>query len=108
MTYTDPFQLILAKLDILQEEVKQLREEAKKEPADETGTVNDASKWTKLPKSTIYKLTASRDIPYFKLGGSNRYSKKELAAWLQEHKPKTRKQIQKEVQEYTTIKRARS
>lgn len=91
-----PLRAIWEKLQVLEAKLE------KRQPTDspdEMGDVHFAAQVTSLSVSTIYKLTSSRKIPHFKRGGSNRYSKSQLIAWMQENQPKTEQQIRAEAQE---------
>jgi excisionase family DNA binding protein len=49
--------------------------------------VEGACKITSFKKAYIYILVHERKIPFHKVGGSLRFSKKELETWIKEGKP---------------------
>jgi excisionase family DNA binding protein len=55
--------------------------------------IDEASKFTGIPKNTIYGYTYRRLIPHQKIGRSLRFNRDELLAWMQENKRKTKKEI---------------
>jgi excisionase family DNA binding protein len=53
-------------------------------PEDAVMTVEEASAYLKLPRSTIYKLLKERKLPGRKIGRTWRFHRKGLDQWLQE------------------------
>jgi len=47
-------------------------------------TVEELSKYLKLPKSTIYMFTSKNRIPHFKLGKQVRFKKSKIDKWADE------------------------
>lgn len=47
-------------------------------------TIEEVSKYLKMPKSTIYKLAQEGKLPCRKVGRAWRFYKKGLEEWLQE------------------------
>jgi excisionase family DNA binding protein len=58
--------------------------------------IDEAAAFVKKPKSTIYQLTSTRQIPFNKVGKQLLFFKKDLLAWIEESKKKTQKQIEAE------------
>lgn len=58
--------------------------------------IEEAAAFTKKPKSTIYQLTSTRQIPFSKMGKQLLFFKKDLLAWIEDGKKKTQKQIEAE------------
>lgn len=58
--------------------------------------IDEAAAFIKKPKSTIYQLTSTRQIPFNKVGKQLLFFKKDLLAWIEESKKKTQKQIEAE------------
>lgn len=48
-------------------------------------TIRDLSKFLRLTEQSIYRLTREGKIPYYKVGGSIRFRKSEIDAYLREH-----------------------
>jgi excisionase family DNA binding protein len=46
-------------------------------------TVEEAVAYLQVSKPTIYRLTSKKKIPFFKIGGSVRFSEAHLLAWLE-------------------------
>ena len=46
-------------------------------------TIKEVSKYLKLVEKTAYRLTAQGKIPGFKVGGSWRFRKSEIDAWIE-------------------------
>jgi len=44
-------------------------------------TIDELSKYIKIPKSTIYKLTMNKKIPHIKIGKTLRFRQSEIDAW---------------------------
>ncbi|MBI9096371.1 MAG: helix-turn-helix domain-containing protein [Sphaerochaeta sp.] len=48
-------------------------------------TVEEAMTFLQISKPTIYRLTSKKRIPFFKIGGSVRFSETQLLTWLEKH-----------------------
>lgn len=59
-------------------------------------TIDEASAFLKKPKSTLYQLTSTRQIPFSKMGKQLLFFKKDLLVWIEEGKKKTKKEIEAE------------
>lgn len=72
--------------DLFRSKVKELiREEmnsASNGKPDEFLTLPEAAAFLKKSRSTVYRLTSTRSIPFFKRNNSVYFDKSELAAWL--------------------------
>lgn len=65
-------------------------------------TIDEASEYTGISRSYLYKLTANNDIPFSKPRGKMIYfSKEKLDAWLLTNSSKSRHEIQQEALNYT-------
>lgn len=54
---------------------------------DETGeifTLDDVAAYLKVGKRTVYRLAAAKKIPAFKVGGSWRFSRADIDAWIKQ------------------------
>ncbi len=58
--------------------------------------LNEAAVYLGLPPSTIYQLTAKREIPHKKLGKRLVFLQKELDDWILSKQKKTRQDIENE------------
>lgn len=58
--------------------------------------IEEAAAFLKKPKSTIYQLTSTRQIPFYKMGKQLLFFKKDLLAWVEDGKKKTKKEIETE------------
>jgi excisionase family DNA binding protein len=45
-------------------------------------TIKEVADYLKVTERTIYRLAAARQIPAFKVGGSWRFSKSDIDAWI--------------------------
>lgn len=62
-------------------------------------TIDEASRYSGISKNYIYKLTASRMIPYSKpTGGAVFFSRPELEAWLMSNPIATQTEIDRKAQ----------
>jgi len=54
---------------------------------DETGeifTLDDVAAYLKASKRTVYRLAAAKKIPAFKVGGTWRFSRADIDAWIKQ------------------------
>ena len=65
-------------------------------PDDFPINIDEAAAFVRKPKSTIYQLTSTRQIPFNKVGKQLLFFKKDLLSWIEESKKKTQKQIEAE------------
>lgn len=78
----------------------------KKEPAGSTKsepgllTIDQAAEFLCLSKSTIYKMTAERTIPHFKLSKRVYFKPQDLEEWVSNYKIKTVQEIEREADVY--------
>jgi predicted DNA-binding transcriptional regulator AlpA len=63
---------------------------------DKPMNIDETAAFLQMPKSSIYQLTSTRQIPFNKIGKPLFFFKKDLLAWLEEGKKKTQKQIEAE------------
>ncbi len=67
-------------------------------------TIEEAAAYLDLKKSTIYKMTHRREIPFSKPHGKKIYfSKAELVRWMLGKPVKTQAQIEDEASNYATL-----
>ena len=55
-------------------------------PAIELVTVAEAAAFLKISKTGIRRLQQARQLPFIKVGGSVRFAKRDLAAYLAKHR----------------------
>jgi excisionase family DNA binding protein len=63
---------------------------------DQPINIDEAAAFIKKPKSTIYQMTSTRKIPFNKVGKQLLFFRKDLLAWIEESKKKTKKEIESE------------
>lgn len=64
-------------------------------------TFNEASEFTGLSKSYLYKLTSGQKVPHYKPFGKMVYfNRLELESWLQQNKVLTTDEISSKAQSY--------
>lgn len=97
----NPFELIEAKLEIIEKLLLDIKHKSiKVEPSEQSEqllTVNDLSKFLKLQKSTIYGYVHNRKIPYIKRGKVLYFEKSEILSWLKTYRQKTDDEIKEEI-----------
>ena len=54
--------------------------------SDEILTLREVAKYLKLAEKTAYRLAAEGKLPGFKVGGSWRFKKADVEAWISEQK----------------------
>lgn len=57
---------------------------------DEILTLKEVAAYLKLAEKTAYKLAAAGKLPGFKVGGSWRFKREDIALWIEKHKTKVR------------------
>lgn len=70
---------------------------------DEVLTLQDAEQVTGYNKGTLYRLTSSREIPHYKIGGKLRFKRSELEQWLCSMKIPTRREVDCKAETYIAI-----
>jgi excisionase family DNA binding protein len=58
--------------------------------------IEEAAAFIKKPKSTVYQLTSTRQIPFSKMGKQLLFFKKDLLEWIEDGKKKTKREIEAE------------
>lgn len=54
--------------------------------ADHILTLKEVAEYLKLAEKTAYRLASERKLPGFKVGGSWRFKREDLEAWIEEQK----------------------
>ncbi len=57
--------------------------------SDEILTLKEVAEYLKLTKKTAYRLAAEGKLPGFKVGGSWRFKRTDLEAWIESQKNNT-------------------
>jgi excisionase family DNA binding protein len=95
-------------LDLLKKHSQQLKNIENALSATKTVmNLNEASLFTHISKSHIYKLTYSGKIPHYKQGKHLYFDRFELEAWLKANRIKTLDAVDKEASTYVTLNRTR-
>jgi excisionase family DNA binding protein len=55
---------------------------------DQIMTLKEVALYLKLTEKTAYRLAAEKKLPGFKVGGSWRFKRDDLEAWIEEQKDK--------------------
>ncbi|AQP36673.1 MULTISPECIES: methylation-associated defense system helix-turn-helix domain-containing protein MAD1 [Vibrio] len=55
---------------------------------DQILTLKEVAAYLKLAEKTAYRLASEGKLPGFKVGGSWRFKREDLEAWIQENKSK--------------------
>jgi len=67
-------------------------------------TVDEVSTYTGLSKSYLYKLTSSKEIPFYKPNGKTIFfEREELENWLLRNRAKTKSEIEEDAINYVTL-----
>ncbi len=53
---------------------------------DQILTLKEVAEYLKLAEKTAYRLTAEGKLPGFKVGGSWRFKKEDIEAWIEDQK----------------------
>ena len=64
--------------------------------ANEFLSIDEAAKFLKIPKASLYQLTSKREIPFVKRSRRNFFKISDLEAWQEEGRKKTRSEIEQE------------
>lgn len=72
--------------------------------AKEVYTTEEAMLYTGLCRQTLYRLTCSRSIPHYKVGGTLRFKRSELDEWMTHDRVATQKELDRKAATYTTLK----
>ena len=51
-------------------------------------TIKELANYLKINERTLYKLTTEGDLPAFKVGGSWRFQRKSIQAWIEQQTTK--------------------
>ncbi len=99
----NPFEIIIEKLTRIENQLTNIQfKETVTSSVPETGlfTVEQAAAFLCLTKSTVYKMTADRTIPHFKVSRRVYFKPPDLEEWVSKHKVKTVQEIEQEAVNY--------
>ena len=97
----NPFELIMNKLDRIENLIKEGKL-IQHEEQTETMDLKTVAKYLRIPTSSIYKYTSTREIPHIKFGKKLYFRKSEIDEWLSTKKITTKKEIEEMAIEYMT------
>ena len=66
--------------------------------------IDEVSDFTGISKSTIYKLTSSREIPHYKKAKHLVFDREEISDWIKSNKIYTKEEIDNEASTYVSLK----
>lgn len=61
-------------------------------------TIDEAAKFLNKKKKTLYALVSKREIPFYKVGGSIRFSMLALDEWMKTFRVKTKTELQNDAE----------
>ena len=96
----NPFELILAKLDRIENAIANLKITNPAPKMFAPMNVREVSEYLKISVSSIYKLTSSSGIPHYKSGKKLYFKKEDIDEWIFSNRIKTKDDIEKEAMEY--------
>ena len=95
--------IILKIMETIQNEVKQIKQFIKEQSIlrKEILTLEEVTWYLGLSKSSIYKLTSRREIPFYSPGGKKLYFRKsEIDNWIYNSKVTPIDEVENEVENY--------
>lgn len=98
----NPFEIILEKLSSIEVQIKELKEQQKKEYRDELMDIIELGKYINYQKTSIYGLVQQRKIPFIKASGKLHFRKNDIDQWLSEGKRLSKKEITKKANEFVS------
>ncbi len=101
----NPFELIMERLDRIEKAISNLKIENIIVAESKPMNLKEVVAYLGTSTSTIYKLTATAEIPHNKLGKKLFFKKEEIDEWIYANKVKTRQDIENEANEYIARKR---
>jgi excisionase family DNA binding protein len=90
-------------MELVQKELQQIKQFIKEQSIlrKEILTLEEITWYLGLSKSSVYKLTSKREIPFYSPGGKKLYFKKsEIDNWVYESKITPIKEVENEVENY--------
>ena len=96
----NPFDLIMDKLNNIEQQIKELQNSQKQEFKDELMDIIELGKYINYQKTSIYGLVQNRKIPFIKASGKLHFRKSDIDQWLNEGKRMTGNEIKRKADEY--------
>ena len=90
----NPFEIILARLDTIENKLDELRKEKNIETNNELMTVEEVATYINFQKTSVYGLIKKRQIPFIKASGKLHFRKSDIDKWLDSKKVKTKSDIE--------------
>ena len=78
----NPFEIILEKLNSIEGQLKELKEQQKQEYKDELMNITELGRYINYQKTSIYGLVQKRKIPFIKASGKLHFRKNDIDQWL--------------------------
>ncbi len=72
---------------------------------DQILTLKEVAAYLKLAEKTAYRLASEGKLPGFKVGGSWRFKREDLEAWIEEQKDNSNRDVKKITKEKQCIKK---
>jgi len=96
----NPFEIIIEKLNRIELLLSNLNSTTEQSSKSNLLNVSKLSEFLGLSRSTIYKLTMGRRIPYFKRGKFIYFDEEEIIEWIKLRRVKTIDEIEGEALNY--------
>jgi excisionase family DNA binding protein len=105
----NPFEILMQRLDNIERLLYEIIQQklAANGVAKEVMNVEEVAQYLDVAKSTIYKLTSTREIPHFKKGKRIYFRTNEINEWMAKGKRKTNDEIKEEVDLYLINRKVR-
>jgi len=105
----NPFELILEKLNQIEETLESLKADKLKEQQEKSSNVHmnvdEVAEYLGLKKPTIYSKVGNGEIPHSKRSNRLYFFKNEIDHWLSKGKRRTNAEIEHEANEYLSSRR---
>ncbi len=101
----NPFELLLDKLTIIENLLKETKSPPTAVLDLEVLNMEQAATYIGISKATLYGLTSSRKIPYYKAGKRIHFKKSELFKWITRVRVRTNEEIEQEATTYIATQR---
>ncbi len=96
----NPFEIILEKLNSIEVQLKELKEQQKQEYKDELMDIIELGQYINYQKTSIYGLVQKRKIPFIKASGKLHFRKNDIDQWLNNGRRMSKTEINKLGDEY--------
>ncbi len=96
----NPFEIILEKLNSIEVQLNEIKEQQKQEFKDELMNIIELGKYINYQKTSIYGLVQKRKIPFIKASGKLHFRKNDIDQWLSNGRRLSKEEITKKANEY--------